>query len=201
MDLLAPVVGNILGIFTSIADFVSGAFSGNWSQALRGLQNIFRNALSGLGNLAVAGFTAILEIETSTWPHLPITRFSHRPLKFFFLMFGSPPLWEHSAPVPQKQSPKMKSTQFGGIGACPFWGSVIAQVPYLRGFQACCHFPKNPIWEYHHVVGQCDLSCLGQSSLSTRPLGRTPLLHGDTVQNVSKILVLGRERIVQRTKK
>ena len=29
---------------------------------------------------------------------------------------------------------------------------------------------------------------------------RTPLLHGDIVQNVPKILVLGRERIVRRTK-
>ena len=67
-DLLAPVAGNILGIFTGIADFISGVFLGDWSQALRGLQTIFGNALSGLGNLAVAGFTAILEIGTSIWP-------------------------------------------------------------------------------------------------------------------------------------
>lgn len=68
VDLLAPVAGNILGIFTGIADFISGVFSGDWSQALRGLQTIFGNALSGLGNLAVAGFTTILEIGTSIWP-------------------------------------------------------------------------------------------------------------------------------------
>ena len=68
VELLAPVAGNILGIFTGIADFISGVFSGDWSQALRGLQTIFENALSGLGNLAVAGFTAILEIGTSIWP-------------------------------------------------------------------------------------------------------------------------------------
>ena len=68
VELLAPVAGNILGIFTGIADFISGAFSGNWSQALQGLQKIFGNALFGLGNLAVAGFTAILETGTSIWP-------------------------------------------------------------------------------------------------------------------------------------
>ena len=68
VDLLAPVAGNILGIFTGIADFITGVFTGDWDKALQGLQNIFGNALSGLGNLAVAGFTAILEIGTSIWP-------------------------------------------------------------------------------------------------------------------------------------
>ena len=68
VDLLAPAAGNILGIFTGIADFITGVFTGDWDKALQGLQNIFGNALSGLGNLAVAGFTAILEIGTSIWP-------------------------------------------------------------------------------------------------------------------------------------
>ena len=68
VDLLAPVAGNILGIFTGIADFITGVFTGDWDKALQGLQNIFGNALVGLGNLAVAGFTAILEIGTSIWP-------------------------------------------------------------------------------------------------------------------------------------
>ena len=68
VELLAPVAGNILGIFTGIADFITGVFTGDWDKALQGLQNIFGNALAGLGNLAVAGFTAILEIGTSIWP-------------------------------------------------------------------------------------------------------------------------------------
>ena len=68
VDLLAPVAGNILGIFTGIADFTTGVFTGDWDKALQGLQNIFGNALAGLGNLAMAGFTAILEIGTSIWP-------------------------------------------------------------------------------------------------------------------------------------
>ena len=68
VELLAPVAGNILGIFTGIADFITGVFTGDWDKALRGLQTIFVNALSGLGNLAAAGFTAILEIGTSIWP-------------------------------------------------------------------------------------------------------------------------------------
>lgn len=68
VELLAPVAGNILGIFTGIADFITGVFTGDWGKALQGLQNIFGNALEGLGNLAVAGFTAILEIGTAIWP-------------------------------------------------------------------------------------------------------------------------------------
>ena len=32
------------------------------------------------------------------------------------------------------------------------------------------------------------------------PWAGLPLLHGDIIQNIPKILVLGRERIVQRTK-
>lgn len=68
VDLLAPVAGNILGIFTGIADFITGVFTGDWDKALQSLQNIFGNALAGLGNLAMAGFTAILEIGTSIWP-------------------------------------------------------------------------------------------------------------------------------------
>ena len=68
VELLAPVAGNILGIFTGIADFITGVFTGDWDKALQGLQNIFGNALDGLGNLAVAGFTTILEIGTSIWP-------------------------------------------------------------------------------------------------------------------------------------
>ena len=68
VELLAPVAGNILGIFTGIADFITGVFTGDWDKALGGLQTIFENAMSGLGNLAVAGFTAILEIGTSIWP-------------------------------------------------------------------------------------------------------------------------------------
>lgn len=68
VELLAPVAGNILGIFTGIADFITGVFTGDWDKALQGLQNIFGNALAGMGNLAVAGFTAILEIGTSIWP-------------------------------------------------------------------------------------------------------------------------------------
>lgn len=68
VELLAPVAGNILAIFTGIADFITGVFTGDWDKALGGLQTIFENAMSGLGNLAVAGFTAILEIGTSIWP-------------------------------------------------------------------------------------------------------------------------------------
>ena len=68
VELLAPVAGNILGIFTGIADFITGVFTGDWDKALGGLETIFKNAMGRLGNLAVAGFTAILEIGTAIWP-------------------------------------------------------------------------------------------------------------------------------------
>ena len=39
-----------------------------------------------------------------------------------------------------------------------------------------------------NVLGQCDLFCKGQSNLSSRPSGRTPLFHGDTIENIPKSL-------------
>ena len=43
-------------------------------------------------------------------------------------------------------------------------------------------------------------SVRGKVVYSPGPQAGLPLLHGDIVQNVPKILVLGRERIVRRTK-
>lgn len=50
--------------------------------------------------------------------------------------------------------------------------------------------PKNSIWEYHHVVEQCDLFCKGQSRLFCRIKARTPLLHDDSKQNAPEISYL-----------
>lgn len=68
--LLAPVVENLIGVLTGITDFIGGIFSGDTKKAMEGLQTIFKNALSALGNLAKAGFTAILEIGSAIWPLL-----------------------------------------------------------------------------------------------------------------------------------
>lgn len=68
VELLAPVIDNILGILSGIADFITGVFNGDMDQALGGLQDVFSNAMEGLGNLALAGFTAIMEIGTYIWP-------------------------------------------------------------------------------------------------------------------------------------
>lgn len=68
--LLAPVVENLIGVLTGITDFIGGIFSGDTEKAMEGLQTIFKNALSALGNLAKAGFTAILEIGSAIWPLL-----------------------------------------------------------------------------------------------------------------------------------
>ena len=61
-ELLAPVIKNIIGIFTGIADFISGVFSGDWDKAWQGINGIVANAVFGIGNLVVAGLTAVFKI-------------------------------------------------------------------------------------------------------------------------------------------
>ena len=69
-ELLAPVILSIIGALMGITNFITGVFTGDWDRALRGLKDIFWNALGGLESLAVAGFTAILEIGSAIWPML-----------------------------------------------------------------------------------------------------------------------------------
>ncbi len=69
-ELLAPIALGIIGALMGIAEFITGVFSGDWDKALRGLKSIFWNVLGGMGGLAVAGFTAILEIGSAIWPVL-----------------------------------------------------------------------------------------------------------------------------------
>ncbi len=61
VELLAPVVKNIIGIFTGIIDFVTGVFSGDWSKAWQGIKAVVWNVIAGLGNLVAAGLKAVLE--------------------------------------------------------------------------------------------------------------------------------------------
>mgnify|MGYP006990167313 CR=1 FL=1 len=75
---------------------ISRMFSGDWSQALRGLQTIFGNALSGLGNLAVAGsrnFSLLFHSRTNPAATTAITPAIRASLTFPILMtlFNSPP--------------------------------------------------------------------------------------------------------------
>lgn len=70
VELIEPVAENILSVFIGIADFIAAVFTGDWEEALYSLVDVFDNAMQGLNNLAVAGFTAILEIGTFIWPIL-----------------------------------------------------------------------------------------------------------------------------------
>lgn len=62
VELLAPVVKNIMGIFTGITDFIGGVFSGDWDKAWQGIKSIVWNVIAGLGNTVAAGLKAIIEI-------------------------------------------------------------------------------------------------------------------------------------------
>ena len=81
MELLAPVVKNIMGIFTGITDFIGGVFSGDWDKAWQGIKSIVWNVIAGLGNTVAAGLKAIvkavpeilsgvLEIASAIWSRL-----------------------------------------------------------------------------------------------------------------------------------
>ena len=62
VELLAPVVKNIMGIFNGITDFIGGVFSGDWDKAWQGIKSIVWNVIAGLGNTVAAGLKAIIEI-------------------------------------------------------------------------------------------------------------------------------------------
>ena len=55
---------------------------------------------------------------------------------------GSPPLWEHPAPVPQKQPPKTRSAYFWGIGTCVFGMADLLKAPDSKGFKPIMISPK-----------------------------------------------------------
>lgn len=54
-----PIIENIKTIFKGVAQFVKGAFTGDWKGALNGLKTIARGALSGLVNIIKAPFKLI----------------------------------------------------------------------------------------------------------------------------------------------
>ena len=81
VELLAPVVKNIMGIFNGITDFIGGVFSGDWDKAWQGIKSIVWNVIAGLGNTVAAGLKAIvkavpeilsgvLEIGSAIWSRL-----------------------------------------------------------------------------------------------------------------------------------
>lgn len=59
---LAAIASAIQAVFQGIIDFVTGVFTGNWTQAWRGVQDIFGGIFEGLGALIKTPLNAVISI-------------------------------------------------------------------------------------------------------------------------------------------
>lgn len=59
---IKPVVGNMIGVFQGVTDFISGVFSGNWERAWRGIVQTFSSVVGGMGALFKAPLNAIIDM-------------------------------------------------------------------------------------------------------------------------------------------
>ncbi|MDD3040501.1 hypothetical protein, partial [Bacteroides sp.] len=59
---IAAIVTNVMGIFQGLIDFITGVFTGNWSQAWEGVKSIFSGIFGGLGEIFKAPFRAIVSV-------------------------------------------------------------------------------------------------------------------------------------------
>lgn len=57
---LAPIIENIMGVFTGLINFITGVFSGNWEQAWQGICDIVGNLFKGLVNITLLPINAII---------------------------------------------------------------------------------------------------------------------------------------------
>ena len=124
-----------------------------------------------------------------TSAHLPSTRFSHRPLKFFFLMLAVLPCG-NILPIPQKQSPKTKSSSFWGINTDGFGRCHRQKALIHRRFKSDAKSPKTPSRNITMSWGNIDFSRKGKPVCSVGlrpPFAPRP---GDSKQNVPKIRYL-----------
>ena len=54
------VIKDVKGVFKGLTTFISGTFSGNWSQAWQGIKTIFTNVFSGLADIAKTPINAVI---------------------------------------------------------------------------------------------------------------------------------------------
>jgi hypothetical protein len=54
------IVQNLMTVLSGIIDFVTGVFTGNWSQAWEGIKTIFSGAVGGLGEIIKAPLRAVV---------------------------------------------------------------------------------------------------------------------------------------------
>ena len=57
---IAAIVQNVMQIFQGLIDFITGVFTGNWSQAWNGIKSIFSDAVGGLGEIIKAPLRAVV---------------------------------------------------------------------------------------------------------------------------------------------
>lgn len=59
---VANIVSSVMQIFQGLIDFITGVFTGNWSQAWEGIKSIFSGVFSGLGEIFKAPFKVIVSV-------------------------------------------------------------------------------------------------------------------------------------------
>lgn len=57
---ITNIVKSVMTVFQGLIDFITGVFTGNWSQAWNGIKSIFSGAVSGLGEIIKAPLRAVV---------------------------------------------------------------------------------------------------------------------------------------------
>lgn len=61
-SILPNIVSSVMQVFQGLIDFITGVFTGNWSQAWEGIKSIFSGVFSGLGEIFKAPFKVIVSV-------------------------------------------------------------------------------------------------------------------------------------------
>ena len=59
---ITNIVQSVMAVFQGLIDFITGVFTGNWSQAWNGIKSIFSGAVSGLGEIIKAPLRAVVSV-------------------------------------------------------------------------------------------------------------------------------------------
>ncbi len=62
LERIVSVVGNIIGVFTGLCDFISNVFAGNLEAAWNGIVSSLANIIKGIANYALLFITPVVEI-------------------------------------------------------------------------------------------------------------------------------------------
>ena len=62
LQTIANIVGSVMQVFQGLIDFITGVFTGNWSQAWEGIKSIFSGVFNGLGEIFKAPFRVIVSV-------------------------------------------------------------------------------------------------------------------------------------------